>query len=221
MFCAPETTAVEMPTTSPRRLRSGPPEFPGLIAASVWSTPRIVSENEAPSPAVMVRARPETTPTETVLRNSPRALPIAIAVWPSRKESESPKETVGRFAPSILMSAMSCTGSRARTFAEYFLPSFVKTVYSAFGSSTTCLFVTMSPSAETMKPLPPPTSWSRVPFSHGLENERPPPKNSRNSGGRSPKGSKGHCSIMGTFFEMTIETTAGEALSTAFTTRSS
>jgi len=28
--------AVLMPTTSPFRLTSAPPEFPGLIAASVW-----------------------------------------------------------------------------------------------------------------------------------------------------------------------------------------
>ncbi len=28
--------AVVIPTTSPRRLNSGPPEFPGLMAASVW-----------------------------------------------------------------------------------------------------------------------------------------------------------------------------------------
>ncbi len=27
---------VLMPMTSPRRFRSGPPELPGLIAASVW-----------------------------------------------------------------------------------------------------------------------------------------------------------------------------------------
>ncbi len=28
--------AVFMPTTSPRAFESGPPELPGLIAASVW-----------------------------------------------------------------------------------------------------------------------------------------------------------------------------------------
>ena len=28
--------AVFMPTTSPRRFTSGPPELPGLMAASVW-----------------------------------------------------------------------------------------------------------------------------------------------------------------------------------------
>ena len=33
--CAPEMTAVLTPITSPRELTSGPPEFPGLSAASV------------------------------------------------------------------------------------------------------------------------------------------------------------------------------------------
>jgi hypothetical protein len=31
-----EMMAVLMPTTSPRRLNSGPPELPLLMAASVW-----------------------------------------------------------------------------------------------------------------------------------------------------------------------------------------
>ena len=36
MFCAPPPRmAVFIPTTSPRRFRSGPPLFPGLIEASV------------------------------------------------------------------------------------------------------------------------------------------------------------------------------------------
>ena len=36
MFCAPGTTAVVIPTTSPHRLSSGPPELPGLIGVSIW-----------------------------------------------------------------------------------------------------------------------------------------------------------------------------------------
>ena len=31
-----EKIAVLMPMTSPRRFKSGPPELPGLIEASVW-----------------------------------------------------------------------------------------------------------------------------------------------------------------------------------------
>ena len=33
----PEYLAVVMPTTSPRVLKRGPPEFPELMATSVWS----------------------------------------------------------------------------------------------------------------------------------------------------------------------------------------
>ena len=33
--------AVFMPITSPREFKSGPPELPGLIAASVWIIPLI------------------------------------------------------------------------------------------------------------------------------------------------------------------------------------
>jgi hypothetical protein len=36
--CAPRMIAVLTPTTSPREFSSGPPELPGLSAASVWIT---------------------------------------------------------------------------------------------------------------------------------------------------------------------------------------
>jgi hypothetical protein len=36
MFSASWEPAELIPTTSPRRFTSGPPELPGLIAASVW-----------------------------------------------------------------------------------------------------------------------------------------------------------------------------------------
>ena len=36
MPCPAATMAVLMPTTSPLRLMSGPPELPGLMDASVW-----------------------------------------------------------------------------------------------------------------------------------------------------------------------------------------
>ena len=38
MPCAPMITAVLTPITSARELTSGPPELPGLSAASVWMT---------------------------------------------------------------------------------------------------------------------------------------------------------------------------------------
>ena len=60
------------PTTSPLAFSSGPPELPGLIAASVWMTFEIV----APSGASMSRPIAETIPLVNVCE-SPNGLPIA------------------------------------------------------------------------------------------------------------------------------------------------
>mmetsp|Transcript_141026 Transcript_141026/g.316212 ORF Transcript_141026/g.316212 Transcript_141026/m.316212 type:complete len:210 (-) Transcript_141026:53-682(-) len=51
---APEGEAiiVATPTTSPREFSSGPPELPGLMAASVWTTPRM-------RPAIPCTSRPK------------------------------------------------------------------------------------------------------------------------------------------------------------------
>ena len=52
-----------MPITRPFASRSGPPELPGLIEASVWITSGIVK----PLGAWISRWRPETMPVVTVL----------------------------------------------------------------------------------------------------------------------------------------------------------
>ena len=62
MPCAPMITAVLMPTTSPREDTNGPPELPGLSAASVWITSSISRPVEARSE----RPSAETTPVVTV-----------------------------------------------------------------------------------------------------------------------------------------------------------
>ena len=62
MPCAPMITAVLMPTTSPCEDTSGPPELPGLSAASVW----ITSSIRRPLRARSVRPSAETTPVVTV-----------------------------------------------------------------------------------------------------------------------------------------------------------
>jgi hypothetical protein len=74
----PATMAVLIPTRSPRELSSGPPELPGLIAASVW----IIGTSMRP---IVWRSRPmaETMPVVTVLER-PKGLPIAITFWPTR-----------------------------------------------------------------------------------------------------------------------------------------
>ncbi len=66
MPCAGRMTAVLTPMTSPAELSSGPPELPGLSAASVWRmssinrplSERIVRPNALTMPAVTVCWKP-------------------------------------------------------------------------------------------------------------------------------------------------------------------
>ena len=85
MPCAPAITAVLMPITSPREDTSGPPELPGLSAASVW----ITSSISRPVRARSERPSAEMTPAVTV-DSKPSGLPIATASWPRRSVLESP-----------------------------------------------------------------------------------------------------------------------------------
>ena len=64
--------------TRPAASRSGPPELPGLIAASVWMTPSI----SKPFGAWIVRFVADTTPVVSV-RSRPNGLPIAIVGSPT------------------------------------------------------------------------------------------------------------------------------------------
>src|SRR3989344_2584476 len=63
---------------------------------------------------------------------------------------------VGKFLALIFKMAMSLTGSRVKTLAVYSVSSEVVMVYSACGSSTTCLLVKIIPFESTMNPEPPP-----------------------------------------------------------------
>ena len=67
-----------MPITAPAALISGPPELPGLIAASVWITWSI----EKPLSPLIWRWSAETTPVVSV-RSSPNGLPIATTGSPT------------------------------------------------------------------------------------------------------------------------------------------
>ncbi len=86
--CACGIIAVFTPITRPFESTSGPPEFPGLSAASVWITSCI----SRPDVARNVRPSAEITPVVTVFEY-PSGLPIAIATWPTRTRDESPNST--------------------------------------------------------------------------------------------------------------------------------
>jgi len=77
--------------TSPRDVTSGPPELPGLSAASVW----MMSSISRPVRARSDRPSALTTPAATEQSN-PYGLPIAIATWPARTALESPRLAQGR-----------------------------------------------------------------------------------------------------------------------------
>ena len=85
--------AVLTPITRPLESTSGPPEFPGLSAASVWITSCI----SRPEPARKVRPRAEITPVVTLFEY-PSGLPMAMATCPTRSAAESPNSTKGSAA---------------------------------------------------------------------------------------------------------------------------
>jgi hypothetical protein len=151
MPCAPAITAVLMPITSPREDTSGPPELPGLSAASVW----ITSSISRPVRARNERPSAEITPVVTV-DSKPSGLPIATASWPRRKRLESPSVAAGRLrtAPAR-SSARSVSGSSPSSRASMLRPS-GSVSRNSRAPSTTWLLVSTSPSGEMTTPEPTP-----------------------------------------------------------------
>src|SRR5437016_14303444 len=80
MPCAPLMIAVLMPITPADDDTSGPPELPGLRAASDWITSSMVR----PLTERIDRPSPDTTPAVTVDRN-PTGLEIAPTRCPRRR----------------------------------------------------------------------------------------------------------------------------------------
>jgi len=72
-------TAVLMPTTRPRLSTRGPPELPGLSAASVWMMSSMRRPDwEAEGAAEGGERRPAVT-----VAWKPRGLPMAMTIWPA------------------------------------------------------------------------------------------------------------------------------------------
>ena len=119
MFSALPEPAVLIPTTFPFRSSKGPPEFPGLMAASVWMTslylrppPGQTVRVQFGSWALITRPSAETMPLETVgppFRAS--AYPIAMTRSPRSRSLEFPRGTVGRPVVSIFRIARSALWS--------------------------------------------------------------------------------------------------------------
>jgi hypothetical protein len=101
------------PTTSPFILKSGPPELPGLMAASVWMMSAVLKKPPSGEAcANWVRPSPETMPTSschssrTGCRSQPQIAPPA-AGWNRR----SPTDRSGPLAHSTLTTAISASVS--------------------------------------------------------------------------------------------------------------
>src|ERR687891_1930530 len=139
MFSAALVPAVLMPTTLPAMSTSGPPELPGLMAASVWITSvytRSCSEphssgGQPGSPTVIRRVRDDTMPEVTDgPPSNPSAYPRATTCCPSRSSPESPSGTAGSPSASMSRTARSAWTSPPITLASnsWGCSSAVKTV---------------------------------------------------------------------------------------------
>ena len=125
MPCPVATMAVVIPTTSPRRLMSGPPLLPGLTGASVW---RKLSYGPVPMTLPVALMMPCVT-----VWARPKGFPTASTQSPTRILSESPSESTGRpcTGVAILIRERSVFESLPTTFALNSLPSVRRTVISA------------------------------------------------------------------------------------------
>src|SRR4051794_39030958 len=137
MLLAPLTPAVLIPTTWPAALTSGPPELPGLMAASVCRRPDSVSVS-----VEIVRSLAETIPSVTVgLLPRSRALPMASTSSPTCSvEVSASASGVAPCTSAIFRTATSCVGSVPTTVASSVVPSENVTVIEE-APSTTWLFV--------------------------------------------------------------------------------
>ena len=109
------TIAVFMPITSPLEFSKGPPELPGLTAASLWMIPLIVR----PFLALIERSRLLMIPVVRV-RSRPNGLPSASTFWPTTSPDESPR-TIGESCAagtSTLSTARSFEASAPTIFAS-------------------------------------------------------------------------------------------------------
>ena len=157
MPCAPMITAVLTPITSARELTSGPPELPGLSAASVW----ITSPIRRPFWARSERPTALTMPAVTVDSN-PSGLPMAMAICPGLSFLELPSRADGsRSVVSARSTAMSVSGSRPSTRAGKRRAS-VSASSIVEAPSTTWLLVSTMPSGDRMVPEPEP--WAARPW---------------------------------------------------------
>jgi hypothetical protein len=116
------------PTTRPSRSTKGPPELPGLIAASccthlvkspVRPRSKAISSTSSPPSTVKTRSVLLTMPSVTE-RDRAKGEPMAITVSPTTSRSESPKAATGSFSPGAELRGVDADHGqvRQRVFAH-------------------------------------------------------------------------------------------------------
>src|SRR6478735_1142791 len=150
------------PMTRPDMSSSGPPELPGLIAASVWIALMNAGASSAP-PGVTGRLSALTIPLVTVL-SRPSGAPTATTGSPTTTEAELPSGRTGRPVRFTRTTARSYDASRPTMVAGSWEPSENSTrmLPVAAAEDTTWLLVRMKPSLLITKPDPVP--WPSAPL---------------------------------------------------------
>jgi hypothetical protein len=143
--------AVTMPTTCPSIVTSGPPELPGLAAASNWI--RLVSIF-LPSGSRNSRFSPETTPPLT-LGPMPKGWPTATTWSPGRRSEVERIVAASRSSGSelALSTARSFSGCMLITTASDSWPLWKRTLM-RLAPQTTCRLVRIVPLSRMTTPVP-------------------------------------------------------------------
>jgi hypothetical protein len=106
--------AVLTPIKRPAESKSGPPELPGLMAASVWITSRM----GMPLADWISRPSAEMMPVVSVW-SKPNGLPMASTVCPTLRSAEVPSESGGNcsLGASMRSTARSFSGAKPTSSA--------------------------------------------------------------------------------------------------------
>ena len=160
-----DAMAVFTPTSDPLLSSNGPPEFPGLMAASVWMTPAM----GRPVAALAIsRPTPDTTPVVSVW-SRPNGLPIANTFCPTSMVLDRPSGN-GRRRPlssETSSTAMSLSSSHPSTFAVRSFGSAWNFTATSSAPRTTWKLVTMWPSSSHTNPDPAPMGISVASSAYG------------------------------------------------------
>ena len=89
-----------MPTTAPVMSTSGPPELPGLMAASVWIAGYVVELPSSSEPTLTGRSRALTMPLVTVA-SRPNGEPIATTPSPTPRLADLPMVAGGEVGDAL------------------------------------------------------------------------------------------------------------------------